>query len=57
MYRVSFEKPHQLTAGEETTIVVDEYDDYGSMYTLELTDGQTQSVGKQLVESIEAVDE
>lgn len=51
-YLVTFAEPHELTDGEDTTLVVSDYEDVGSMYILELTDGATRSVGKQLVESV-----
>jgi hypothetical protein len=35
---------------------VNEYRDVGSMYMLVLQDGSRQSVGKQLIESIEETD-
>ncbi len=53
-YTVTFAEPHHLTDGEETELTVLEYDDFGSMYTLELVDGSTRSVGKQLVTDISA---
>lgn len=55
MYEVSFAEPHELT-DDDGTVVVDDYDDVGSMYMLELPDGTTQSVGKQLVESVDETD-
>jgi hypothetical protein len=51
-YEITFAETHPLTEGEETTLTVDGYDDVGSMIMLELTDGSTQSVGKQLVEDV-----
>ncbi len=51
-YTVRFVSPHELTEGDETTLVVDDYEDLGSMYTFELPDGTSRSVGKQLVESV-----
>ncbi|ESS04467.1 MAG: hypothetical protein A07HR67_00753 [uncultured archaeon A07HR67] len=51
-YEVTFAQPHELTDGEETTLVVGDCEDVGSMYILELTDGGTRSVGKQLVSSV-----
>jgi hypothetical protein len=51
-YTVRFGAPHELTADDETTLVVDDYEDVGSMYIFELSDGTTRSVGKQLVESV-----
>jgi hypothetical protein len=56
-YTVEFAEPHALTDGDDRTLTVDGYDDFGSMYNLELTDGNTRSVGKQLVENITEVDE
>lgn len=56
-YTVTFEKPHALTDGEETTLLVGGYEDVGSMYILELIDGATQSVGKQLVADITQAEE
>jgi hypothetical protein len=53
-YTVRFDAPHELTDGDETMLVVDDYDDVGSMYILELADGTTRSVGKQLVASVTA---
>lgn len=49
---VQFADPHVLTDGDETALEVSGYEDVGSMYILELSDGTTQSVGKQLVEDI-----
>lgn len=51
-YTAHFSDPHPLTEGESTTLEISGYDDLGSMYTLELTDGSRRSVGKQLVEAI-----
>ncbi len=51
-YEIEFAKTHPLTEGDETTLTVDGYDDVGSMLMLELTDGTSQSVGKQLVDDI-----
>lgn len=51
-HTVRFGAPHELTADDETTLVVDDYEDVGSMYIFELPDGTTRSVGKQLVESV-----
>jgi hypothetical protein len=51
-YTVEFAEPHQLTDGDETTLSVTDYDDVGSMYILELSDGTTRSVGKQLVTAV-----
>lgn len=55
-YTVKFAEPHVLTDGDDQTLTVDEYDDFGSMYSLELPDGTSRSVGKQLVESITEAD-
>ena len=55
-YIVEFADPHVLTDGDDRTLTVSEYDDFGSMYSLELPDGNSRSVGKQLVESITEVD-
>ena len=57
MYRVHFGEPHRLGEDGGTTLVVNDYDDFGSMYMLELTDGSTQSVGKQLVDEIVDADD
>ncbi len=54
---VEFAEPHALTDGDDRTLTVSGYDDFGSMYNLELPDGDTRSVGKQLVENITEVDE
>lgn len=54
-YRVRFEEPHRLADGERTVEVVS-YDDFGSMYELELADGTTRSVGKQLVDEVETLE-
>lgn len=51
-YTVEFTQPTELTDGDETTVVVDDYDDYGSSYSF-VVDGTTRSFGKQLVESVE----
>lgn len=56
MYEISFEKPHKLTDGDNTTLTVTDYDDVGSMFILELEGGTTRSVGKQLIESVEESD-
>ena len=53
MYQLQFGSPHHLTDEDERTLVVNEYEDVGSMYMLVLQDGSRQSVGKQLIESIE----
>ncbi len=53
MYEVQFEDPHMLTDGDETSLTIADYEDVGSMLILELEDGMTRSVGKQLVESVE----
>jgi hypothetical protein len=52
MYEVQFHEPNELTDGEATTLLVTDYDDFGSMYSFELADGRTRSMGKQLVDSI-----
>lgn len=51
-YVVTFDEPHALTDGDETELLVDDCQDVGSMYTLELPDGTTRSVGKQLVTDV-----
>jgi len=51
-YTVEFTEPTELTDGDETTVVVDDYDDYGSSYSF-VVDGTTRSFGKQLVVSVE----
>lgn len=51
-FTVVFADPNHLTDGAETTLPVRDYDDRGSMYTLELLDGSERSIGKQLVEEI-----
>lgn len=51
-YRVTFDAPHELTDDGETTVTAADYDDLGSMYMIELPDGTTRSVGKQLVTSV-----
>jgi hypothetical protein len=56
-YTVEFVESHALTDGDSRTLTVDGYDDFGSMYNLELPDGNTRSVGKQLVEGITEVDD
>jgi hypothetical protein len=56
-YTVEFAEPHTLTDGDDRTLTVSEYDDFGSMYNLELPNGDTRSVGKQLVESITEIDD
>ena len=53
MYQLQFESSHHLTEEDDHTLVVDDYEDVGSMYMLVLQDGSRQSVGKQLIESIE----
>ncbi len=49
---MTFVEPHDLADGD-TTLTVDDYEDVGSMYILELPAGTTRSVGKQLVASVE----
>ncbi len=56
-YTVTFAEPHTLTDGDDTTVQVTGYEDVGSMYILELMNGETRSVGKQLVDDIADVDE
>jgi|APHM01.1.fsa_nt_gi hypothetical protein len=56
-YIVEFAEPHVLTDGDDRALTVDEYDDLGSMYTLELPNGDTRSVGKQLIENITEADD
>jgi hypothetical protein len=51
-FTVHFTEPHLLTDGDETELEVSGYEDVGSMYLLELTDGGRRSVGKQLVDEI-----
>jgi len=53
-FTVTFAEPNHLTDGDETELTVREYDDLGSMYSLELVNGSTRSIGKQLVEEISA---
>ncbi|MEZ3143659.1 hypothetical protein [Halobaculum sp. MBLA0143] len=53
-YTVAFAEPNELTDDGETTVVVDDYDDFGSSYSFHV-DGTTRSFGKQLVESVEPV--
>lgn len=55
-YIVEFADSHVLTDGDDRTLTVSEYDDFGSMYSLELPDGSSRSVGKQLVEDITEVE-
>jgi hypothetical protein len=52
-YTVEFEEPNELTDDDETTVVVDDYDDFGSSYSFHLPDGTVRSFGKQLVETVE----
>jgi len=56
MYKLHFAETHHLTDGDDHTLAVNGYEDLGSMYMLNLQDGSTQSVGKQLVESIEEIE-
>jgi hypothetical protein len=51
-YTVVFAEPHTLTDGDQTELEISEYDDFGSMIQMELTDGSTRSVGKQLITEI-----
>ncbi|MFT4945387.1 MAG: hypothetical protein ACI9K3_001334 [Halovenus sp.] len=53
-FTVTFAEPNHLTDGDETELTVRGYDDLGSMYSLELVNGSTRSIGKQLVEEISA---
>ncbi len=55
-YTVEFAEPHALTDDDGRTLTVSGYDDLGSMYSLDLPDGDTRSVGKQLVERITEAD-
>lgn len=55
-YTVTFAVPHNLTNGDDTELSILGYDDFGSMYEFELTDGSTRSVGKQLVADIVPID-
>ena len=52
-YTVEFGEPNELTDGDETSVVVDDYDDFGSSYSFHLPDGTIRSFGKQLVETVE----
>ena len=52
-YTVEFEEPNELTDDDETSLVVDDYDDFGSSYSFHLPDGTIRSFGKQLVETVE----
>lgn len=56
-YIVEFAEPHALTDGDDRTLTISEYDDFGSMYSLELPNGDSRSVGKQLIESISEADD
>jgi hypothetical protein len=51
-YVVHLTEPHELTDGDETTVEITDYDDFGSMYSLVFPDGTEQSIGKQLVTEI-----
>jgi hypothetical protein len=53
-FTVTFAEPNHLTDGDETELTVRGCDDLGSMYSLELVNGSTRSIGKQLVEEISA---
>ncbi len=55
-YVVHLSESHAMTDGDETTVTVVDYDDFGSMYNLTFADGSTRSVGKQLVEEIAPVE-
>jgi hypothetical protein len=54
-YRVELAEPHGIAAGGTTTEVAD-YEDVGSMYMFELSDGAMRSVGKQVVDQIEPLE-
>jgi hypothetical protein len=56
-YEITLSETHPITDGDETTLRVVGYDDLGSMLMLELPDGGTRSVGKQLVEEITELEE
>jgi hypothetical protein len=56
-YEITLTEAHPLTEGDETTLTIDGYDDVGSMLMLELTDGSTQSIGKQLVDDVAELEE
>lgn len=43
-YIVEFAEPHLLTDEDDRTLTVNGYDDFGSMYSLELPDGNSRSV-------------
>jgi hypothetical protein len=51
-YEITFTESHPVTDGDGTTVTVEDYEDVGSMLILELTDGTSQSVGKQLVDDV-----
>lgn len=55
-YIVEFGDPHVLTDGDDRTLTVSGDDDFGSTYSLELPDGDSRSVGTQLVENSTEVD-
>ena len=55
-FTVDLTEPHAIAGGEATLTVAD-YEDLGSMYFFELEDGNTRSVGKQLVTDIRPADD
>ncbi|WP_048075149.1 hypothetical protein [Haloquadratum walsbyi] len=55
-YQITLTEPHEITDGDEKTITVSGYEDVGSMFMLQLSDGGTRSIGKQLIEDVTPVE-
>ena len=56
-YEITLAEPHEITDGDQRTLTVSGYEDVGSMFMLELTDGGTRSIGKQLIEDVTPIEE
>jgi hypothetical protein len=54
-YQVELSEPHGIADGG-TSVTVADYEDVGSMYIFELEDGSTRSLGKRVVETVDAVE-
>ena len=55
-YQITLAEPHEITDGDQRTITVSGYEDVGSMFMLELTDGGIRSIGKQLIEDVTPIE-
>ncbi len=54
-YTAQLTQPYLYDGEEREELAVTDYEHLGSMYLLELTDGNQRSLGTTLVEEIEAV--